>query len=811
MKKPKKIIFISIDTLRADHLGCYGYKRNTSPFIDRWSRECVVFQQAFSACSYTVPSHASMFTGKYPNRHTFGFANSDKLFYKPDNEIMLQEILASEGYETAAFVSALPLRKEMGFSTGYKFYNDECTTSEINRREELFRKGEETNQKVFEWLENNIAKDFFLFLHYFDVHGPYTNPEGFREIFHEDEHYGEKIILEIKEGNYPVGGIPDYEILKPSRDDSGSLLSYEQDARYYIAEYDGGIRYQDSVIERFIDRLKYLGIYEDCLIILTSDHGEAFGENNVWFFHGLTVTPDQIHVPFLIKPHTGWDIRKKTIETHVSLVDIFPTVCSSIGFDYSGFDIDGKSLVKLIEENVYKELTARRFIAEIEGQIAYIDREKIEIKPKNVIKDETVFFYIEELCNQYLTLHYRKKETLLAFTGERYVPWADDPAMNYEHLHRYRFVKEFVKGKKVLDLGCGEGYGCFMLSDDADSVTGIDIAGEAIRHASVKYQRGNLKFVQGSMADIPIEGEYLFDIVISFEALEHIAEQDDLLREVKRLLKKDGIFIVSTPNKHELHAENPNYQNEFHVKELSLNEFNSLLAANFKNISLFGQKVCASSDIFPLYDDAIFFRDYLMEKEGSEFHFLNSAKRKAKLFIAIASDENMDDNKFIVKSSLLDVSETLLHNNDNHIPNLEKALSNRDSYISALESKCGNYEKENQRLSGLIGNIQAATPALEKILKRIYSETSSPEMLIEAGEVCFGFGSYNDAKEFFERAVLLQPGNADALNNLGVTELYKGDIDNARGYFTKALSVAPDHREARINIESLSEAIHTGT
>ncbi len=396
-----------------------------------------------------------------------------------------------------------------------------------------------------------------------------------------------------------------------------------------------------------------------------------------------------------------------------------------------------------------------------------------------------------------MTFDFPNKETMLEFTGERYVPWAADPAMNYEHLHRYRFVKEFVKGKKVLDLGCGEGYGCFMLSDDAESVTGIDIADEAIRHASIKYQRGNLKFVQGSMADIPIEGEYLFDIILSFEALEHIAEQDEVIREVKRLLKKDGMFIVSTPNKHELHAENPGYQNAFHVKELNLEEFKHLLTGSFKNISLYGQKVCASSNIFPLYYDAIISKDYFMEKKGDEFKLLNSAKRKAKLFIAIASDENLDDNKLVVKSSLLDISETLLHYMDTH--------------ISALENKCGSYDKEYQRLSGLMGNIQAAAPALEKILKRIYSETPSPEMLVAAGEVCFGYGSYDDAKCFFEKAVLLKSDNADALNNLGVLEIHKGNIDNARNYFIRALSAAPDYREARINLESLSDAHHTVT
>lgn len=141
----------------------------------------------------------------------------------------------------------------------------------------------------------------------------------------------------------------------------------------------------------------------------------------------------------------------------------------------------------------------------------------------------------------------------------------------------------------------------------------------------------------------------------------------------------------------------------------------------------------------------------------------------------------------------------------------DSQLQERDARISELDNKCGSYEMENQRLSGTIGKIQGTVPVLERLLKKIYSEASSPEILVEAGEICFGFGSYDDAKGFFEKALLLKPGNAEALNNLGVVELHKGNTDNARSYFFKALSVDPDYEDARNNLNLLSEAVNAVT
>ena len=164
-KKPKKIIWITIDTLRADHLGCYGYKRNTSPIVDALSKESILFKWAFSTCSYTMPSHASMFTSRYPAEHSTGFSNGPPV--KPiDNDLFLAEVLSSQGYETAAFVSAMVLSRKrgVGIHSGFKTYNDTMTRSELNRPNEPIRSGKETNSEVFKWLEANHENDFFLFI-----------------------------------------------------------------------------------------------------------------------------------------------------------------------------------------------------------------------------------------------------------------------------------------------------------------------------------------------------------------------------------------------------------------------------------------------------------------------------------------------------------------------------------------------------------------------------------------------------------------------------------------------------------------------
>jgi tetratricopeptide (TPR) repeat protein len=311
------------------------------------------------------------------------------------------------------------------------------------------------------------------------------------------------------------------------------------------------------------------------------------------------------------------------------------------------------------------------------------------------------------------------------------------------------------------------------------------------------------------MTNIPITGEGLFDVIVCFEALEHIAEQNELMSEVRRLLKKDGIFIVSTPNKHELHSGNPGYHNEFHMKELDLDEFKRLLTGNFKNINLYGQKVIPASNIFPLYEDVITSKDFLIEKVNNEFEFLDSADRKAKLFIAIASDGNLDRNKFSEKSNLFDVSETYFHCIDDHISNLEDALKNRDEhisnldgilkskdlYISSLETRVDDNEERQRLIPGIVS----------KFVEGLKQENISSSLAIRIGEMCFSLDVVDNADYFFKKALRIEPGSSDALNNLGVLSCRNGDYDMARDYFMRSLDCDPENEDAKVNLAAVSE------
>ena len=183
----------------------------------------------------------------------------------------------------------------------------------------------------------------------------------------------------------------------------------------------------------------------------------------------------------------------------------------------------------------------------------------------------------------------------LEFTGERFIPWMEGAQIHYEHLHRYAFASQFVKGKKVLDLASGEGYGSSLLSKEADTVVGVDIDGNAVEHARNKYSTQNLEFLQGSILEIPITGNNKFDVIVCFEVIEHVEEHEKLLSEVKRLLKKDGLFIVSSPNK-KTYSDEISYNNPFHKKELYFNDFKNLLNKYFRSFIFFGQKVYDTSN-----------------------------------------------------------------------------------------------------------------------------------------------------------------------------------------------------------------------
>jgi ubiquinone/menaquinone biosynthesis C-methylase UbiE len=180
----------------------------------------------------------------------------------------------------------------------------------------------------------------------------------------------------------------------------------------------------------------------------------------------------------------------------------------------------------------------------------------------------------------------------LTFTGERFLP-NEAGEMWAEHWHRYHAIQHLVANKRVLDVACGEGYGSALLSRVASAVSGVDISNEAITHATAAYStqktaQKNLKFYEASCTQLPF-ADHSFDIVVSFETIEHITEHDAFLDEIKRVLTADGLLIISSPNKAE-YSDARNFKNEFHVKELYRDELATLIAKRFANAVWFSQR-----------------------------------------------------------------------------------------------------------------------------------------------------------------------------------------------------------------------------
>jgi len=185
----------------------------------------------------------------------------------------------------------------------------------------------------------------------------------------------------------------------------------------------------------------------------------------------------------------------------------------------------------------------------------------------------------------------------MEFTGERFVPGTRGEIW-LEHWHRYHFAARWARGRRVLDVACGEGYGAALLARGASRVTGVDLSAEAVAHARGAYGGvANLEFVEASCTRLPFP-DASFDLVVSFETLEHIAEQAPFLDEVARVLAPEGLLLLSCPNKLE-YSDKRNHANEFHVKELYREELDALVASRFPAIAWYGQRPTFFSVIAP--------------------------------------------------------------------------------------------------------------------------------------------------------------------------------------------------------------------
>ena len=340
-EKNINVVWFLIDALRADHVGCYGYKKNTTPFIDGFAKKSVLFEKAFAPESYTQASVASFFTATYPATHQCRY-DHPRIDTLSPKFLTLAEILGFAGYATAAFVFNPHLNSKYGLNQGFQLYRDNKEGfPKRGKRYERYETARKIHERTEQYLKENRTGPHFLYLHYRDVHSPYLPPPPYHGMF------------------LPKGVKPDLDVL---RDEEGKQLSVKDNVELFISQYDGEIYYTDRYIKKTIGMLSRYGIDRDnTIFIISSDHGEEFydphprdkGNRE----HGRTLYWEQIHVP-LIFSFPGLKPQKKRLSSNVSLVDVMPTVFDYLGVDVQKFkQFQGESLLGMIKSGVEKERT----------------------------------------------------------------------------------------------------------------------------------------------------------------------------------------------------------------------------------------------------------------------------------------------------------------------------------------------------------------------------------------------------------------------------------------------------------------------
>jgi arylsulfatase A-like enzyme len=350
----QNIIFITVDTLRADHTPFGHYERDTMPYTADFFKEGINFVNAHTVRSKTVPAYSSMFTGLYP------FHNGVRNNYTRLNDHLetLPEQLREYGYRTVGFVSSFAMIGQFsGLNQGFQIYDDYVFEKEITR-ENYERTAANNVNEVFKWLKRrNKNEPFFLFLHFIDPHGPYHPPSPYDKKFDSPK---EKILSRNQ--------IPDPQFIPETLD------MYQ-----YIDWYDGEIFYLDSELNRLYQALKEFE--QNSWILFTADHGESLGDHGVFFSHGNNCYESETRIPMVWLPPSSLRTKyaARTSKDSVSLVDIFPTIMDLLQINTENKG-DGESLVNAFSGIHLKKpyrfiehvLGGKRVLASVDSRYKFI-------------------------------------------------------------------------------------------------------------------------------------------------------------------------------------------------------------------------------------------------------------------------------------------------------------------------------------------------------------------------------------------------------------------------------------------------------
>lgn len=326
---PRRVFFITVDTLRADHMSLYGYPRATSPRMAELAASGVVFEQAIAQWPKTGTSFASMFTGQYPQ--TTGLTHKAAIRI-PEEYTTLPELFQESGYTTVGVVSNAVLAAQFGWNDGFdEFLETWGGGDSFPEDPHVFRElihAPKVNELALPLLERHARDErLFVWLHYTDPHAPYMLPDGFANPFLDDARFqGETVVPRKVARGYRIDG--------------------REDLKYYVAQYDANVLVTDVYIQKVLDRARELGLLEDSLIVFTADHGESLGEHGSFFEHGPLPYNTTARVP-LFFVRNGLPAGRKA--RPVELIDLYPTLRDMIMPKREVAGLEGRSLLPLLQ------------------------------------------------------------------------------------------------------------------------------------------------------------------------------------------------------------------------------------------------------------------------------------------------------------------------------------------------------------------------------------------------------------------------------------------------------------------------------
>lgn len=321
MNKPKLVLLVVIDCLRADRLSGTGYRRLTSPILDSYAARGTRFTACYPQGIYTFPSHTSLLTGVHHATHRL--SNGDTFEYALPT---VADYFAAAGYQTAGFVSNGMLAGDMGLGDAFGLYDDGLAEGTANPK--FSRDAAATTEAVMAWLEMDSAESRFLFVHYNDCHGPIRPPAAYRDLFVDDAFYIPGAPLPLGRGR---GVIP-----------SDYALEGHTEPGYYAAQYDAAIRYIDDQLGRLLARLQTQWAWDDMLVLVTGDHGEGMGEHGIYFAHGKGFYEEFIRTPLWL--FGGAVPARGLIEQPIQHIDVLPTLLEALQMGELPAHLQGRSL-----------------------------------------------------------------------------------------------------------------------------------------------------------------------------------------------------------------------------------------------------------------------------------------------------------------------------------------------------------------------------------------------------------------------------------------------------------------------------------